>query len=417
MSEVRSMLLRRPDESAFDYHKRLIKGKIVDKLLADVDYSELAELTYGDVYSSDHARKMFYGSMRTIELLEDEQSSRVIQMLPDDDRMLAELEEKKIELQIAKQKYIDQRTAFNKLVRERAREEELNEIIELAIADAVAGGGALKYEPPQVRVTSGKDLLVSLNDIHFGAVVDNYWGKYDSDICAQMMRSYIDDIIEIAEIHGAENCYCWANGDMISGNIHHSIAVTNKENVIEQVVGVSELLAEFLAELSKHFTKVHFTSVAGNHSRLDIKDRALMRERLDDLPEWYLRARMSGFENVEIGYGDKIDATMYSINVRGLNYIGVHGDYDVSPQKIQALQVMADRPVYAVLLGHMHHNVLDCVQGVRTVMAGSFLGMDDYAVSKRLYGQPEQMVLVCDEAGIKCSYSIDLRKNINEGAA
>ena len=32
------------------------------------------------------------------------------------------------------------------------------------------------------------------------------------------------------------------------------------------------------------------------------------------------------FENVAIGYGDKIDSTMYVMNVRGKNYVGVHGD-------------------------------------------------------------------------------------------
>ena len=32
--------------------------------------------------------------------------------------------------------------------------------------------------------------------------------------------------------------------------------MTNKENVIEQIKGVSELIAEFIAELSKHFVNL-----------------------------------------------------------------------------------------------------------------------------------------------------------------
>ena len=186
--------------------------------------------------------------------------------------------------------------------------------------------------------------------------------------------------------------------------------MTNKENVIEQIKGVSELIAEFLAELSNHFNHVTFISVAGNHSRIEPnKDKALISERLDDLVEWYLDARLQNFDNITIGGGDKIDHTIYLIDVRGKTYCGVHGDFDGSASKIQALQAMAGKQLYAVLSGHLHHNKTDEVQGVKTIMAGSFLGMDDYCVQKRIVGKAEQMVCVCDEYGIRCSYDISLQ--------
>ena len=234
------------------------------------------------------------------------------------------------------------------------------------------------------------------------------------------MGRYLDRIISIGKTHGSENCIVWANGDAIHGNIHYSISVTNKENVIEQIKGVSELIAQFLAELSKHFRQVVFVSVAGNHSRLNPnKDMSLVSERMDDLVEWYLGARLQSFENVVIGTpGEivceaansvKVDDTMYLLDVRGKTYCGVHGDFDGSPGKIQSLQTMAGKPVYAVLSGHLHHCKTDTVQGIRTIMAGSFLGMDDYCVQKRIYGEAEQMVCVCDESGIRCSYNVPLQ--------
>ena len=72
---------------------------------------------------------------------------------------------------------------------------------------------------------------------------------------------------------------------------------------------------------------------------------------------------------------------------------------------------MTGKPVYAVLMGHKHHNEMGVVQGIRTVMAGSFLGMDDFCVQKRIYGKPEQMVCVCDTNGIRCSYDVALSLN------
>jgi len=119
-------------------------------------------------------------------------------------------------------------------------------------------------------------------------------------------------------------------------------------------------------------------SVVGNRSRIDTKERALASERLDDLIEWYLSARLQNFSNVYIGGGEKVDPTMYMMNIRGQNYLGVHGDYDGGALKIQALKPMIKTPLYAVLHGHLHHNRIDTVQGIKTVMAGSFFGMDDF---------------------------------------
>ena len=399
MSKIQ--LERMKNESQLDYHRRLVYGKLVDKTLSDIDYTELAELVYGQPYSSDVARRMLYGSRRTLELMDSEQASGIAS-----EDILTELDAKMIELRKERQKFYDQRNAFNKIVRDRSRQEELNEIL----VDAVMNGNlpALEYCPSVVDSTDN-DLLVSLNDLHYGATHSNYWGTFNSDVCRAMMRKYLDYIIKIAETHDSENCIVWENGDVISGSIHKSIQITNKENVIEQIMGASELIAEFIAELSKHFKVVKFVSVSGNHSRIDQnKDESLVEERLDDLVDWYLTARLQNFPNVQIG-GNKIDSTMYLINIRGKNYCGVHGDFDGSAGKVQALQTMIGKPLYAVLSGHMHHNKVDEVQGIKTVMAGSFLGMDGYCIQKRIYGKPEQMVCVCDEDGIRCHYDVPLR--------
>lgn len=348
-----------------------------------------------------------YGSRKTLELLDDYRGDDA------DKDILDAIEQQKIELQKERQKFFDQRNAFNKAVRERAREEELNEILASAIAEGNLP--ALEYVPAEHNGDGDNDLLVSLNDIHYGGSVDNFWMQYNPDICRGMFRKYLDEIIHTADTHKSENCYICNAGDSISGNIHYSIAVTNKENVIDQVKGVSELISEFIAELSKHFRNVYYFSVPGNHSRITPnKEDALADERLDDLIEWYLEARLQGFENVHIGCGDRIDPTIGVIDIRGKLYAVVHGDMDMSPAKIQSIQTMIQRPsnqmLYAVLCGHKHHNCIDTVQGVKTVMAGSFLGMDDFCVQKRIYGEPEQMICVCNNTGIKCYYDVFLNR-------
>lgn len=397
---------RRAGESDLQFHKRLIYGKLVDKTLADMDYTEIAEVVYGKPYASDVARRLMYGSKYTLDLMEKEQIGAI-----NDQSILSEIDRKQIELQKERQRFFDQRKEYNRILRERARQEELNELLVKAIQQGVASGTlpALESRAHGV-IASDNDLLVSLNDIHYGADIKNYWNTYNAAVCQEMFRKYLERILRIAETHKSQNCIVWQNGDSISGNIHPSVAASNRENVIEQIQGVSELIAEFLTELSGHFNQVIYVSVAGNHSRLNPnKEKALPSERLDDLVEWYLRARLQNIDNVLIGGGERVDESMYLIHVRGKTYCGVHGDYDGSAEKIQALQTMAGMPLYAVLSGHLHHSKLDEVQGVKTVMAGSFLGMDDYCVQKRIFGSAEQMVCVCDDSGIVCSYCVPLK--------
>lgn len=394
MSKLDADLKRVDGESEEEYIYRICNQKDIIGNWNDVANILNKELNYE--FTESRYRKQF----QAFERMFTANKKKFINT----DEIVNDIESRKVDLQKEKQKFFDQRTAYNKVVTIRARQEELNEIIESVIANGRLP--ELNYVPCDIR-ESDSDMLISLCDMHYGADIDNAWNFYNSDVCRERLCKYIDEIDAIQKLHHTENCIVWANGDMISGNIHNEITVTNKENVIEQITGVSELIAEFLSELSKRFSTVKFVSVAGNHSRMDIKERSLKDERLDDLVEWYLKARLQNFENILIGEYKKLDTTMYYVNIRGLNYVGVHGDYDDSDTKIQALKSFVPVPVQGVLYGHLHHNAVNTVQGIKTIMAGSFLGMDQYCISKRIYGTPQQLICVLNEKGIKCYYDIN----------
>lgn len=394
MIQLDSNLKRNLNESEEEYTYRICSQK--DTLGS---WSDVADILNEELHT-DFSESKFRKSFQAFEKMFKANRSRFM----NDNAILNEVESKKLELQKEKQKFFDQRTAYNKIVTIRARQEELNEIIETVVNNGMLP--ELNYIPSEIK-ESDTDMLVSLCDLHYGADIDNAWNFYNSDVCRKRLCQYIDEIDSIQNLHKTENCIVWANGDMISGNIHNEISVTNKENVIEQITGVSELIAEFLSELSKRFSTVKFVSVAGNHSRLDTKEKSLKDERLDDLVEWYLKARLQNFKNVFIGDYHKLDTTMYYITVRGLNYVGVHGDYDDSDSKIQALKSFVPVQVYSVMMGHLHHNSVNTVQNVKTIMAGSFLGMDQFCISKRIYGTPQQLVCILNNKGVKCFYDIN----------
>lgn len=404
---MNDLIARRDGETDLQYHRRLVYGKLEDKTLSDVDYTELAEAAYGQPYASDVARRMFYGSKRTLDIIERESMAVQTDVVP------ADIEARIAEMKVERQKLFDQRAAFNKSVREVARQQELSEIIRNAVESGSLNELSWRVDPSDIGTffsqaeESGRDLLVSLNDIHYGATVDNHWRKYNSSICKSMFEKYLNDVIRIAKESGAENCYIYNAGDAISGSIHRSIQVSNRENVIQQVCGVSELISNFIAELAPYFRHVTYVSVAGNHSRIEAnKKDAIVAERLDNLIGWYLEARLQNLPNVTIANDALIDDTMFMLDIRGKKYVGVHGDFDNTTSSVQAIKAMCGEDMYAILSGHLHHNKIDSICGVKSVMAGSFLGMDEYCVSRRIVGNPEQMVNVVDENGIICSYDI-----------
>jgi hypothetical protein len=393
---MNSDFLRKENESAYNHIKRIVYGKLVDKTITE-DFEELSEVIFGEgnSYNSSEVRKRMYGIKRVIDLLEDERIENI-----SDDKILKELEIKRTEIEKEKFRFFDQRTAYNKTVRDDARWDELKNIITNSIKTIKPYSNEFKFN----TIQSDNDLLVGLNDIHFGIEINNYWNKYNSDIAKQRLEKYLQVIISVQQLHKSENCYVCANGDLISGNIHYTIALANRENVVEQVMGVSELISWFLSELSNHFKNVYFSVVAGNHSRLNIKDMSPKNERLDDLIPFYIKARLQNLNNVFI-IEDKIDNTMSMIKIRGLNYVGVHGDVD-TVNGILKLVEMLPHKVYGILFGHLHHNSTNFIQGYKVMMSGSLMGTDDFCIEKRIFGKPQQLVAVCDKNGVKCTYDV-----------
>ena len=65
-------LSRRPNETKYEYQKRIILGKLVTKEFKDIDFHELSKYVFGKPISEDNARRMFYGAKVIIESKEEE---------------------------------------------------------------------------------------------------------------------------------------------------------------------------------------------------------------------------------------------------------------------------------------------------------------------------------------------------------
>lgn len=326
-----------------------------------------------------------------------------------DDEYFKKLRLEKQEIQKEKRKLYDERLDINRRLREESRLETTIEKIDNML-NSIADTRYITYDKSPFIKYSNNDMIVCLSDLHLGASYYSYDGCYDSKIAKDRLNQYLSEIVDIQKTHSAENCVVVLLGDLISGDIHSTISVTNKENVIEQVKLACEYISDFVYELGKHFNNVEVRGVSGNHSRIkEKKEDALLGERLDSLIIWFIKSMLKNAENVTV-YDEDIDDTMSIFFIRDKSYFGVHGDFDtMSDASIAKLALWAKFTPYCVLCGHKHFPAMTDVSGIKVVQSGSLGGSgDEYTRQKRLTGKPSQTVLVVNNRGIKCCYPIEL---------
>ena len=309
------------------------------------------------------------------------------------------------EIRREKQKLFDERAAFNKSNRDIARLEQDLDYLEELIKGT-------QYKPFDIIYHNDrdKDLIVLLSDMHIGLNVEGNFGKYSSDIAKEMLGKYLGEVVDAIELYKIQNVYVILLGDFISGNIHTTVQLQNRENVIEQIQLASEMTSDFIYNIAKHCDNVIVNSVGGNHSRLGKKDDVLRDERLDNLVMWYAEAKLGNITNVHFEVEENIDPTIAKNTIRGKVYYSVHGDYDsFSESGVSKLVMMTGEIPSCVFYGHMHHNSFDDINNIKIIRSGSFAGTgDDYTVSKRISGKPSQVMCVVDNTGIRNFIPVDL---------
>lgn len=387
---------RKENESFTRFMKRIV-AMAADKRIS---YTEMGDALLGDknVYSEDNLRKSFYVLSKVCDKLEDETD------IGGED-ILNEIKEQKRLLEEAKVRFRDERIAYNAQNRNAARLEQRLEYLENVLKDI----GGERFQPCVMPcVNSDNDLLVVLSDLHIGATFNSSFGEFNSDIAKKRFNDYLNEILKIGKRHNSQNVYVVLAGDLIHGAIHKSIAVTNRENVIDQIKLAVDYISAFCFELSQNFANVYFTDCAGNHSRIDRKEDALHDERLDSLIAWTVSKLLSHVGNFKVLSNGKIDTGIAEFNIRGKEYVAVHGDFDgVSKSAVGRLAMMLGSLPYAVIMGHRHFPAVTDESGIRVVQGGSLCGSgDDYTIEKRLSGKPSQTVCVCSDKGIECVYPV-----------
>lgn len=398
-------LKKRPDESELGYIWRV--GKMKDDGVIDMTWGGLSDvmnkqLRDPDEEWSESAYRKKYALIRDAyeQIFSDYQN----------DDYLKELTLQKQEIQKEKRKLYDERLDLNRRLREEARLETTIDRIGQTLSD-ISSRFFSSNVPNLPTVMSDNKMVVCLSDLHIGANYQNVDGEYNTDIARDRIKQYLSEIKNIQSHNNCSECVVAILGDCISGSIHRTISVTNKEDVVEQVKIASMLISEFVDTLSQWFKKITVYSVGGNHSRIEKKaEDALLSERLDNLIPWFIEKMMANKNNVEV-ISHTFDDTLGIFNVGDKVYFIQHGDYSsITDAAIGKLVLWAKQTPYCILTGHMHYPAMTDVSGIKVIQSGSLCGSgDEFTRQKRLTGKPSQTVIVTKNDGsIYGVYPIEL---------
>ena len=391
-----NILNRREGETDYEYCFRLSYAKVREGL--DIDWQEIVNLCNLN-WSADHCRKTMIGAIRhqdyidskTKEQLESEQYEKLIQ--------------KELELKKEKVKVQDLKTQVNKQIRELARKENLGEILEEKLdklPNQMINMNYINHTP------SKKQGIAMISDVHYGMVVDNFLNKYNPDIAKERMDYLTDKIIEYSNLNNLDVMNVCLLGDMISGEQYLSVRLENRENLINQIINVSELLSEAIYKIALNVPFVTISIADGNHERVYNKKENLNKDNYTELIRKFLELKLKDIPNIT--FTENIyDNNIISFECCGNTVVGLHGDKCKKDKVSYEMYNILNKKIDIILMGHFHQISQDICYETIVYRNGSFIGTDEYARNLNLNTYPTQKLLIVSELGVECCYDIRLR--------
>lgn len=398
---MNSKYLRKENEEDLDYAMRLIDIKKEERP-DDLDWGDIVELLGLDL-NKDSLRKSqdtIFGGIAVYKKMKSKQiEQEPVDYQKEVQIQLQELKKERIKLS-------DERAALNRRLRNEARKESLHDLI-IECAQSMKEENR-KFTPVFLEEDFEKAAILTLSDFHFGLEINEFNNIYNPDVFYQRINRVLSKTIEYIQLNKVKTLYVLGLGDYMSGIIHTTTRIENRENIVQQVIKVSEALTQMLAELSK-FVEVYYYDVTDNHGRVfPSKEDWENEDNFSLFVRWYLDARFSENEYVHImknTYSNEIGV----LEIFGRNYAFTHGHRDKIGDIVQNLSLMTKKFYDCMFVAHCHHFEANEIHGTYVYMNGTLSGTDSYANNGRKTSNPSQnLFIVNPEYGIECQYLIRL---------
>lgn len=311
----------------------------------------------------------------------------------------------------AKQQLADQRREYRALLRRDARADRLGEVMLEAVHGMNKDYPLLHTTSVSHSVMNDTEGVLFVSDVHYGMTTDNMWNCYNTEVSRSRLELLTQRAMEVSHYHGLRRLHVVLLGDMIHGACHVSARVASEETTIDQLIHVSELLAQMINDLSNAVPEVVVHSTYGNHARVVAnKKESIHADNMERVIPWWLRERLANNERVTVEESPYYE--FVKLRLFRKNLVAVHGDLDNVRELGTVVNGLFGRTHgeqidYAVMADKHHQESFEKL-GVEGYVVGSLCGADDYANDHRLYSKPSQTLMVFTPMGLLCSYPIDL---------
>lgn len=373
-------LTRREGESEYEFFKRIIKGKLVDKTIT-ADWEDLSELLFGEgnCFNSSEVRKRAYGANRAIDLIDKEGLEKV---LSDRAEILDELTLKTQELQKERIKLQDTKTALTSLLRTEARKEAVHEAVKEAVDKLPP------FETPVARFVphNAKAGVLCLADIHFGKEFTLYGlngeviNQYNPEIVYQRLWKVRDYVLDICEKEELDVIDIVELGDTIQGVLRMSDLNKVKYGIVDAAITIARFLAGWLNDISK-YVNIRFTKISGNHEEirpLGTKRGELEEENISKIILEMIRISLENNPNVT--FTENVMSDISLLKVAGLNIVATHAVDRDRFKTITSYEEQYGVNIDYIIAGHEHYdNSSNVGKGKYVIGVRSLIGTDDYS--------------------------------------
>lgn len=396
--------LRKENENDLDYAMRLIEIKKEERP-DDLEWSDICDLLGLDL-NKDSLRKSQdteFGGLAVYKKMKN----RMVEFQPKDYQ--DELQEQIQELKKVRIKIADERAALNRKLRSQAREEDIFDLVSKCASQIAIEHPLKNFKDKDDNYNSEeKTAILTLSDFHYGLEINEFNNEYNPSIFVQRLCNLYEKAIDYIKLNKVHTLYVLGLGDYLSGIIHTTTRIENRENIVQQVMKMSEMITAFLDTVSE-FCEVYYYDVSDNHGRVfENKEVTLNAENFSIFIKWYLKSRFADSTRVHI-MDNEINEEIGTVNIYGRNYCFTHGHRDKITDVVQNLSLMTKRFYDAIFIAHCHHFEANEIHGTYVYMNGTLSGTDRYANNLRKTSNPSQNLFILNpKDGIECQYLIKL---------
>jgi hypothetical protein len=314
------------------------------------------------------------------------------------------------------------------------------------IREKIYGIAAYDPDPPTWLVregSSGKRGTPSTmwSDWHYGEVVQEKQvggvNKYNKVIARDRVKRLTNTTIDLCFNHMGRAATKYPGivvclgGDMIGGDIHEELAMTNDRTTQQAIEDLIDLIAAGLDTVAVKFGKVFVPCVVGNHGRSTHKMR--MKNRVFTSHEWNVYCGVARYfkksKHVQFKISEEADQPFNIYNHRyllthgdslgvkgGDGIIGALGPIMRGTLKTHRSESQINREFDTLIMGHWHQQLW--LPGA--IVANSLKGYDEYArlQLRAPYSRPSQPLwFTHPEHGITARWEVYVEKALAQSGA